>query len=185
MEEATRRGLPNITYMVEAIQAYTAPDSIKLFEKFGVFTKAELESRVEIEYETYAKTINIEAKAMIDIAGKQLIPAIIKYTTMLANSLSAVNNACPEADTSVQKELLLETSALLSEAKVALSRLTDVTETAQKMEQGQAQAEYYRDEVTTAMEALRAPIDALEMIVDKDIWPMPSYGDLLFEVSAI
>ena len=185
VEEAKRRGLPNITSMVEAIQAYTAPDSIKLFEKFGVFTKAELESRVEIEYETYAKTINIEAKAMIDIAGKQLIPAVIKYTTMLANSLSAVNNACPEADTSVQKELLLETSALLSEAKVALSKLTDATETAQKMEQGQAQAEYYRDEVTTAMEALRAPIDQLEMIVDKELWPMPSYGDLLFEVSAI
>ena len=185
VEEAKRRGLPNITSMVEAIQAYTAPDSIKLFEKFGVFTKAELESRVEIEYETYAKTINIEAKAMIDIAGKQLIPAVIRYTTLLANSLSAVSNACPEADTSVQKELLLETSALLSEAKVALSKLTDATETAQKMEQGQAQAEYYRDEVTTAMEALRAPIDALEMIVDKELWPMPSYGDLLFEVSAI
>lgn len=185
VEEAKRRGLPNITSMVEAIQAYTAPDSIKLFEKFGVFTKAELESRVEIEYETYAKTINIEAKAMIDIAGKQLIPAVIRYTTLLANSLSAVSNACPEADTSVQKELLLETSALLSEAKVALSKLTDDTETAQKMEQGQAQAEYYRDEVTTAMEALRAPIDQLEMIVDKELWPMPSYGDLLFEVSAI
>ena len=185
VEEAKRRGLPNITSMVEAIQAYTAPDSIKLFEKFGVFTKAELESRVEIEYETYAKTINIEAKAMIDIAGKQLIPAVIKYTTILANSLSAVNNACPEADTSVQKELLLETSALLSDAKVALSKLMDVTEKAQQMKEGQAQAEYYRDEVTTAMEALRAPIDALEMIVDKDIWPMPSYGDLLFEVSAI
>ena len=185
VEEAKRRGLPNITSMVEAIQAYTAPDSIKLFEKFGVFTKAELESRVEIEYETYAKTINIEAKAMIDIAGKQLIPAVIRYTTLLANSLSAVSNACPEADTSVQKELLLETSALLSEAKVALSKLTDATETAQKMEQGQAQAEYYRDEVTTAMEALRAPIDQLEMIVDKELWPMPSYGDLLFEVSAI
>ena len=185
VEEAKRRGLPNITSMVEAIQAYTAPDSIKLFEKFGVFTKAELESRVEIEYETYAKTINIEAKAMIDIAGKQLIPAVIKYTTILANSLSAVNNACPEADTSVQKELLLETSALLSDAKVALSKLMDVTEKAQQMSEGQAQAEYYRDEVTTAMEALRAPIDALEMIVDKEMWPMPSYGDLLFEVSAI
>ena len=185
VEEAKRRGLPNITSMVEAIQAYTAPDSIKLFEKFGVFTKAELESRVEIEYETYAKTINIEAKAMIDIAGKQLIPAVIKYTTMLANSLSAVNNACPEADTSVQKELLLETSALLSDAKVALSKLMDVTDKAQQMKEGQAQAEYYRDEVTTAMEELRTPIDRLEMIVDKEMWPMPSYGDLLFEVSAI
>ena len=77
---------------------------------------------------------------------------------------------------------MLETSALLSEAKVALSKLTDATETAQKMEQGQAQAEYYRDEVTTAMEALRAPNDQLEMIVDKELWPMPSYGDLIFEV---
>ena len=85
----------------------------------------------------------------------------------------------------MQKELLLETSALLSEAKVALSKLMDVTEKAQQMSEGQAQAEYYRDEVTTAMEALRAPIDQLEMIVDKEMWPMPSYGDLLFEVSAI
>ena len=185
VEEAKRRGLPNITSMVEAISAYTLPDSVALFEKFGVFTKAELESRVEIEYETYAKTINIEAKAMIDIAGKQIIPAVIKYTTMLANSLSSVSNACPEADTSVQSELLIETSALLSDSKVALSKLEDVTEKAQHFEPGEAQAVYYRDEVTTAMAALRAPIDRLEMIVDKEMWPMPSYGDLLFEVSAI
>ena len=171
--------------MVEAISAYTLPDSVALFEKFGVFTKAELESRVEIEYETYAKTINIEAKAMIDIAGKQIIPAVIKYTTMLANSLSSVSNACPEADTSVQSELLIETSALLSDSKVALSKLEDVTEKAQHFEPGEEQAVYYRDEVTTAMADLRAPIDRLEMIVDKEMWPMPSYGDLLFEVSAI
>ena len=171
--------------MVEAISAYTLPESVALFEKFGVFTKAELESRVEIEYETYAKTINIEAKAMIDIAGKQIIPAVIKYTTILANSLSSVSNACPEADISVQTELLIETSALLSDSKVALSKLQEVTEIAQTLEPGQDQAVYYRDEVTTAMSALREPIDRLEMIVDKEMWPMPSYGDLLFEVSAI
>ena len=185
VEEAKRRGLPNSKSMVEAVSAYTLPESIALFEKFGVFTKAELESRVEIEYETYAKTINIEAKAMIDIAGKQIIPAVIKYTTMLANSLSAVNGACPDADTSVQSELLIETSALLSDSKVALSKLQDVTEHAQNMQLGKEQAEYYRDEVATAMDALRTPIDKLEMIVDKEMWPMPSYGDLLFEVSAI
>ena len=182
VEEAKRRGLPNIKSMVDAIPAYIAPESVDAFEKFGVFSKAELESRVEIEYETYAKTINIEAKAMIDIAGKQIIPSVIGYTTDLATSLNAVKAAVPEADTSVQAELLTEVSALLSESQVALSKLKEVTEKGSAMEEGRDQAVFYRDEVKTAMEALRAPIDALEMIVDKEVWPMPSYGDLIFEV---
>jgi glutamine synthetase len=182
VEEAAKRGLPNIKSMVEAIPAYIAPESIAAFEKFGVFTETELRSRVEIEFETYAKTINIEAKAMIDIAGKQIIPAVIKYTTTLANSLTAVKNACADADVSVQTELLEETSALLSETKVALAKLEDVTAKGAAMEEGEAQAKFYRDEVTTAMAALRAPVDKLEMIVDKEAWPMPSYGDLIFEV---
>ena len=99
VEEAGRRGLPNIRSMVDAIPALNTEKAVKLFEKFGVFTKAELDSRVEIEYETYAKEINIEAKTMIDIAGKQIIPAIIKYTTTLATSISAVKAAC-DADVS-------------------------------------------------------------------------------------
>ncbi len=184
-EEATKRGLPNIVSMVDAIPAYVDASSIALFEKFGVFTRTELESRAEIEYEKYAKTKNIEARAMIDIATKQIIPAVIKYTTVLANSLTAVTTACPDADASVQKELLLETSALLSDTKVALQKLQDVTEEAAKMPYGEAKARFMRQEVVTAMEALRAPVDKLEMIVAKDMWPMPSYGDLMFEVSAI
>ena len=182
VEEAAKRGLPNIKSMVDAIPAYVAPESVAAFEKFGVFTKPELESRVEIEYETYAKTINIEAKAMIDIAGKQIIPAVIKYTTELGTSLGTVKGACPDADVSVQTELLTETSALLSETKVALAKLQEVTEQGGNMEEGASQAAYYRDTVKAAMDALRAPVDKLEMIVDKDLWPMPSYGDLIFEV---
>ena len=182
VEEAEKRGLPNIKSMVDAIPALNTPKAVKLFEKFGVFTKAELDSRVEIEYETYAKEINIEAKAMIDIAGKQIIPAVIKYTTTLANSLSAVTTACGDADVSVQTELLMEVSDLLSETKKALAALQDVTEKGGKMEEGREQAVFYRDEVKAAMDALRAPVDKLEMIVDKDMWPMPSYGDLIFEV---
>ena len=111
--EAEKRGLPNIKSMVDAIPAYATDKAVALFEKFGVFTKVELESRVEIEYETYAKTINIEAKAMIDIAGKQIIPAVIKYTTNLASSINAVK-AAGAADVSVQTELLSETSDYLS-----------------------------------------------------------------------
>ena len=182
VEEAAKRGLPNIKSMVDAIPAYVAPQNVAAFEKFNVFTKTELESRVEIEYETYAKTINIEAKAMIDVAGKQIIPSVIGYTTELATSLTAVQTACAEADTSAQKELLVQTSALLAETKAALAKLEEVTEAGGAMEEGREQAAYYRDTVKVAMEALRAPVDKLEMIVDKDMWPMPSYGDLIFEV---
>ena len=180
--EAEKRGLPNIKSMVDAIPAYIADESVAAFERFGVFTKTELESRVEIEYETYAKTINIEAKAMIDIAGKQIIPAVVKYTTVLANSLNSVKAACPDADVSVQTEILTEVSAKLSDTKVALSKLQEVTEQGGTMEEGREQAVYYKDVVKAAMDALRAPVDELEMLVDKEMWPMPSYGDLIFEV---
>lgn len=182
VEEAEKRGLPNVKSMVDAIPAYTAPESVAAFEKFGVFTKPELESRVEIEYETYAKTINIEARAMIDIAGKQIIPAVIGYTTALGNSIGSVKNACAEADTSAQTDILKETSSLLAETKNALKKLIQVTDKGCEMEEGREQAVYYKDEVKSAMDALRAPVDKLEMIVDKDMWPMPSYGDLIFEV---
>lgn len=179
--EAERRGLPNIKSMVDAIPALTTEKAVNVFEKFGVFTKAELESRVEIQYENYAKAINIEARTMIDMAGKQIIPAVIKYTTSLANSINAVKTAC-DADVSVQTELLTETSDLLSEAKLALARLIEATDKAAAMEEGREQAVCYRDEVKAEMDALRAPVDKLEMIVDKEMWPMPSYGDLIFEV---
>ena len=181
LEEAEKRGLPNIKSMVDAIPAYTANKSVAAFEKFNVFTKTELESRVEIEYEIYAKTINIEAKAMIDIAGKQIIPAVIKYTTELAASINGVKAAC-NADVSVQTELLEEVSSLLKETKTALKKLTEVEAAGSAMEEGRERAVYYRDEIKAAMDALRAPVDKLEMMVDKDIWPMPSYGDLIFEV---
>lgn len=182
VEEAEKRGLPNVKSMVDAIPAYTAPESVAAFEKFGVFTKPELESRVEIEYETYAKTINIEARAMIDIAGKQIIPAVISYTTALGTSIGAVKSACGDADLSAQTDILKETSALLAETKKALTKLIEVTDRGSELEEGREQAVYYKDEVKSAMDALRAPVDKLEMIVDKEIWPMPSYGDLIFEV---
>ena len=182
VEEAERRGLPNIRSMVEAIPALTTEKAVKLYESFGVFTKAELESRAEVEYEAYGKMINIEARTMIDMASKQIIPAVIKYTTQLAGSLGAVKAACPEADTSVQAELLTETSALLSDMKVALAALIDITEEAAGVDGAETQAHVYHEKVVPAMAALRAPADKLEMIVDKDLWPFPSYGDLMFEV---
>ena len=181
IEEAERRGLLNINNMVDAVPALTTDKAIALFEKFNVFTEAELQSRGEILYENYAKALNIEARTMIDMAGKQIIPAVIKYTTSLANSINAVKAAC-DADVSTQSDLLKEVSGLLAEAKNALVKLTEVTAQGGAMEEGRQQAIFFRDEVKTAMDELRTPIDKLEMIVDKEMWPMPSYGDLIFEV---
>lgn len=181
-EEADRRGLPNVRSMVEAIPCLTREDSIRVFEHHKVLNRTELASRAEIHYESYSKAINIEAKTMIEMASKLYIPAVIKYVELLANSLSAVRNAVPDADTSVQEELLKKTSALLASAQKALNSLKEKDAQAAQKEQGSEQANYFHEEVVPAMEALRAPIDALEMLVDKALWPVPTYGDLLFEV---
>ena len=178
--EAERRGLPNIKSMVEAIPAITTDKAVELFERFSVFTKAEIESRAEIQYEAYAKAINIEARTMIDMASKQFLPAFIKYTKTLADTVNAVKAA--GVDASVQTETLKEVSALMAETKAALDNLVKTTADAAAKEEGEVQATYYHTEVVPAMDALRAPVDKLEMIVDKEAWPMPSYGDLIFEV---
>jgi len=182
VEEAERRGLPNIAGMVDAIPALLEDDAVAMFEKLGVFTRTELEARAEINYESYIKQINIEAKAMVNMANKQIIPAVIGFNTKLAESLGKVSAACPEADVSVQKELLLECSALLSEAKVAAAALEEAdAEASSETDVVKASGLFYR-QVLPAMEALRAPVDALEHIVEKKMWPFPSYGDMLFEV---
>ena len=178
--EAERRGLPNIKSMVEAIPALVSEKAIEVFGRFGVFTKAELESRVEIKYENYAKAINIEAKTMIDVAGKQIIPAVISYTKKLADTVNSVTAAGARA--TVQAELLCEVSTLLEETKAALGKLVQLDAEAAQKEEGAAQAAFFHEVIMPAMTELRTPVDKLEMLVDKEVWPMPSYGDLLFEV---
>ncbi|MBE5921200.1 MAG: glutamine synthetase type III [Lachnospiraceae bacterium] len=180
VEEAARRGLPNIASMVDAVETLTTEKSIRLFEKFGIFTEAELVSRAEILYETYSKTINIEALTMIDMASKQIIPAVAKFTKSMADTVNSVVAAGLEPV--AQKEMLTEANALLTEAKAALNTLVKVRAEGAAMGEGKTRAYFYKDSVVTAMDALRAPVDKLEMIVDKEMWPMPSYGDLIFEV---
>ena len=180
--EAKRRGLPILPSMVDAIPALTTDKAVKLFESFNVFTRAELESRAEIQYEGYAKAINIEAKTMVDVATKQIIPAVIRYTTVLAESITAVKAVSAAHDVSVQTSLLEKTSALLAETKTAMDKLSGLIAESESHEEGRDRAVFFRESVVPAMQALRKPVDELEMIVDKDMWPMPSYGDLIFEV---
>ncbi len=178
--EAERRGLPNIKSMVEAVDTLTTEKSVKLFEKFGIFTRAELESREEVLYEIYAKSINIEALTMIDMASKQIIPALIKYSKSLADTVIAVKEA--GADASVTAGLLKEVSEKLSAMKTALVKLEEAEEKANAITNAKEQAFYYKDIVKEAMEELRTPADEAEMLVDKKVWPLPTYGDMIFEV---
>ena len=178
--EAKRRGLPNITTMVEAVDTLTTEKAVRLFERFGIFTRAELQSREEILYETYAKTINIEALTMIDMASKQILPAVVGYTKELADTVNAVTAAGVEAV--VQKDLLIEISGHLKEMQEALKTLKIAEEKAGKITNAKEQAFFYMEEVKTAMENLRRPADRLEELVDKKVWPFPTYADLLFEV---
>ncbi len=180
-EEAKRRGLPNLPTMVDAIPALTTPKAVKLFENFKVFSRAELESRAEIQYESYAKAVNIEARTMINMTTKQIIPAVVRYTTMVADSIHSVGSI-EGMDVSVQTDILRKCTQHLKKVNEALSHLSEVTDTAAAMEEGRDRAVYYKDKVIPAMAQLRTPVDALEILVDKKVWPMPSYGDLIFEV---
>ncbi len=180
--EAARRGLPNLPSMVSSVPSLTTEKAVDLFGKFGVFTAAELESRSEIMYETFAKVTLIEARTMVHMAAKHYIPAIVRYCTRLGDSVCKVRAACPKASVRVQEALLEQTSALLTAASDALEALREAIDRSNRMDCVKELANYCHDTVVPAMKALRDPVDRLEMIVDKDLWPVPTYGDLVFEV---
>lgn len=182
VEEAERRGLPNIKSMVDAIPALVSEKAIRLFGRHNVFSKSELMSRRDVLYNSYSKAINIEAKTMISMVSIQYIPAVIKYTKLLAKSINAVEGAVPEAETSVQRKLLMETSRLLSESQEALQSLRDLVQEAEGIDDRAKKAGFFYQKIKPAMANLRSPIDALERIVDKELWPVPTYGELLYEL---
>ncbi|MBR6390654.1 MAG: glutamine synthetase type III, partial [Lachnospiraceae bacterium] len=178
--EAARRGLPNIKSMIEAACALTTDKSVALFERFKIFNRTELESREEIIYETYAKTINIEALTMIDMAGKQIIPAAVKYSGELARTVNEVKAAGVNA--AAEDELLKKAIGYINDAQTAYNKLKEVSAHAVTVKDGRERAFYYKDVVKSAMDELRSPCDELEMIVDKSMWPIPTYAELMFEV---
>ena len=180
VEEAERRGLPNITCTIDAAASLTTDKAVKLFEKFGIYSKTELESRKEITYETYSKTTNIEALTMIDMAKKLYIPAVIEYTKTLADTVKVVKEVGEVA--TVQAQLLKDVTAQLGKASKALSELEAATAKAVSIKNAKDQAYAFKDEVKVSMDELRKAVDTLETLVDKKVWPVPSYADLIFEV---
>jgi glutamine synthetase len=179
-KEAAKRGLPNVTNSVDALKAFITDKSLKLFEKYEVLSHKEMHSRYDIYVETYAKQINIEALAAIDMAKKQFVPTATEYATFLADSIGSFKSVGVAAP--VQEDLLKKLAALLASAYKNLTKLEGATAKAQETADTVKKAEAYRDKVVTAMQALRADVDGLEMIVPKDMWPVPTYTDLLFKL---
>ncbi len=181
--EAEKRGLPNIRSTVEASKALVADKNVKIFEKHGVFTKAELESRFEIALENYVKVVNIEAQTMLDMAKRDIIPAVIGFTSDLADSINTIKATGVSADTSVQADLLTKVSGLLASFSKGIITLEASLVKADSMHGSTYDhAYFFRYDTFMKMGELRKIADEMETIVGADYWPMPVYGDLLFRV---
>ncbi|MEW6427832.1 MAG: glutamine synthetase III [Thermodesulfobacteriota bacterium] len=177
VKEAEKRGLPNTRNAVDAMKAFITPKAVKLFEKYKVLTKAELHSRYDIYVEQYSKQINIEAQTALQMVRRQYIPAGIRFATELGNSLSVVGKGG-----TVQKGLLDQVSKLLDSINKKAQKLEDETKKAQAIDKVEKQAAAYRDKVFAAIQALRADVDALEAITPSDLWPVPTYHELMFKL---
>ncbi|MBC7958648.1 MAG: glutamine synthetase III, partial [Vallitaleaceae bacterium] len=180
--EAAKRGLPNIKTTVEALTYFTAPENVKVFTDHKIFTKEEIHARQDIMFEEYSKTINIEALVMIDMAKKEIIPASIDFATSIADSMNTIKSASAKANVSAQESILVKVSDLIAEASDKLAELETALAAAHHGVGAQAHAFAYRENVFTAMCALRLPCDQLESLVSDDFWPIPTYSDLLFRI---
>lgn len=185
VKEAEKRGLSNLRSTPEALSHTMDEENVKLFEKFGVYSKVELESRYEIHNENYSKIINIEAETMLEMAKKDILPCASKYSSKLAQTIGLKKAACDECDCTYEAQMLKKVSALTSSIFAKASQLesavNEAKELADKGDSGKI-AFFYREKVFAAMGELRAVADELEVITPKELWPFPSYGDLLYSV---
>lgn len=181
VDQAVKRGLPNLVSTVDALPHYTDDKYVSMFEKFKVYSRTEIESRKEILLENYSKVINIEALTMLDMAKKLIAPASLEYTKVMCDSVVSKTNA--GIDSSLEKSLANKLSALTASLYEAIDTL-DSKRIASKdyEESAETLARYYRDEVFAGMQNLRAIADELEMNIPEKYWPIPTYTDLLFTV---
>ena len=182
VEEAKRRGLLNLPTTVDALPYYVDPKNVALFERQKVFTREEVESRYEIKMETYIKVIDIEAMSMIDISRHLILPAAIAYAKDVASAINVKKSVAPELEPEAEKALLSNLNAQTNTLYQATEKLESVLKGCDAGADMLARARYTRDQVIAAMNEVRAAGDALEGIVGKSYWPMPTYQDLLMSV---
>ena len=179
-EEAARRGLANNRTTAEALPCFVSEKSISLFEEFGVMSETEVRSRYEVKLDKYTKLLNIEARVMIRMARRTYLPAISDYMANLANNITAVKTAITGADLKEHEALLKLLLRGVSATAKCVRTLVAEHDAAEAIEDLQEQADAYAQKVIPAMEALRAEVDALECVVERDYWPVPTYNDILF-----
>lgn len=179
-EEAARRGLPNNRTTAEALPCLVSEKSISLFEEFGVMSETEVKSRYEVKLDKYTKLLNIEARVMIRMARRTYLPAISDYMANLASNIVTVKSAISGADMDEHEALLKTLLKGVNATGKCVRELIARHDAAEAIEDLQEQANAYAEKVIPAMEALRAEVDALECIVERDYWPVPTYNDILF-----
>jgi glutamine synthetase len=180
--EAEERGLSNLKSTVEAVAAYTDKKNIELYESFKVLSATELYSRATVLFENYAKTINIEALTLMDMVRRMIIPACNKYLNNLADEVSKVKTVLPTIDLKSQLGLMEHIAQLVNCLSDKINSLDDELIKARAIEDEKDQAIFFRDKIFALMGEIRSFADELELIVDKDCWPIPTYGELLYSV---
>jgi len=178
VKEAKKRGLPNICSTVDSLETIMDKENVAVFKKHGVLTEAELQARTEILLEAYSMSINIEAMTMLNMARRQILPACIEYSSVLGGAVGAVKSA--GIKTPPQKKLLENVCRLIGQLTKNISDLEKTVAATQKIADATKNAKQNRDKVIPAMQALRTTADALETIVDAELWPMPTYAEMLF-----
>ncbi len=181
-KEAARRGLLNLKSTPEAIPYFIADKNIKMFEKHGVFTSTEMHSRCEILLESYCKTLDIEAYTMLDMARKNILPAVLKYTRKVAEGAAAKKALSSEISCKTEEALVAKLSLRTASLSSKIDELDSLLLKAKDFSDIHACAKFHHDSLFAMMQELRAVADELESMVDENAWPFPTYGQLLFSI---
>ena len=182
LAEAKKRGLLNLKTTPDALPHFVDQKNVELFTAHKVYTEREMHSRLEILLQSYCNLINIEAKTMVDMAKKEILPAVSEYTQLLSDTILSKKSVCKSLDCTYETEMLTEICTQTSEAYAQVKALEKALLGAKKSVGVAKLSVYYKDKVLPVMEKLRAAADKLEALVSADYWPIPTYGDLLFGV---
>jgi glutamine synthetase len=182
LAETEKRGLFNLKTTPDALPYYIKEKSVALFTAHKVYTEKEMHSRYEILMESYCRLVNIEGRTMVDMAMKDILPAVSGYSRSLCDTLLAKRNVCESLDCTYEKTMIFKITELLNSAYQYTSNLEKLLTSATDILDVTAQAIFYKDNVLPCMEELRKAVDGLENIVRAENWPIPTYGELLFGV---
>lgn len=182
LAEAQKRGLLNFKTTPDALPHFVDEKNVRLFTSHKVYTEREMHSRLEILLQSYCNLINIEAKTMVEMTKKELLPAVSEYSQLLSSTVLSKKSVCETLDCSYETDTLTEISTLTASAYKEVKALEKALSSAKKTDGAAKLSVYYKDKVLPVMEKLRGFVDKLENLVSEEYWPIPTYGDLLFSI---